>query len=31
MEKENKLILFKDNNGKVSVNVRFANEDVWLT
>ena len=31
MEKENKLILFKDNNGKVSVNVRFADEDVWLT
>lgn len=31
MEKENKLILFKDNDGKVSVNVRFADEDVWLT
>ena len=31
MEKENKLILFTDNDGKVSVNVRFANEDVWLT
>lgn len=31
MEKENKLILFKDNDGKVSVNVRFAEEDVWLT
>ena len=31
MDKENKLILYKDENGKVSVNVRFANEDVWLT
>ncbi|MED9957416.1 MAG: virulence RhuM family protein [Segatella copri] len=31
MEKENKLILFTDNDGKVSVNVRFADEDVWLT
>lgn len=29
--KENKLILYKDNEGKVTVNVRFANEDVWLT
>lgn len=31
MDKENKLILYKDNEGKVSVNVRFADEDVWLT
>lgn len=31
MEKENKLILYKDDDGKVSVNVRFADEDVWLT
>lgn len=31
MGKENRLILFTDNNGKVSVNVRFADEDVWLT
>ena len=31
MDKENKLILYKDNDGKVSVNVRFADEDVWLT
>ena len=31
MEKENKLILFTDNDGKVSVNVRFADEDVWLS
>lgn len=30
-EKENKLILYKDDEGKVSVNVRFADEDVWLT
>lgn len=29
--KENKLILYKDNEGKVTVNVRFADEDVWLT
>jgi len=31
MDKENKLILYKDDDGKVSVNVRFADEDVWLT
>ena len=31
MDKENKLILYKDDEGKVSVNVRFADEDVWLT
>lgn len=30
-DKENKIILYKDENGKVSVNVRFADEDVWLT
>lgn len=29
--KENKLILYKDENGKVSVTARFADEDVWLT
>ncbi len=29
--KENKLILYKDEGGKVSVNTRFADEDVWLT
>lgn len=29
--KENKLILYTDENGKVTVNVRFADEDVWLT
>ncbi len=31
MDKENKLILYKDESGKVSVNTRFADEDVWLT
>ena len=30
-EKENKIILYKDEEGKVNVNVRFADEDVWLT
>ena len=28
---ENKLILYKDESGNLSVNVRFADEDVWLT
>ena len=28
---ENKLILYNDDNGRVSVSVRFADEDVWLT
>ena len=31
MDKENKLILYKDDEGKVNVNVCFADEDVWLT
>ena len=31
MTQENKLILYKDEEGKISVNVRFAEEDVWLT
>ncbi len=31
MDKENKLILYKDEEGSVNVNVRFADEDVWLT
>ena len=31
MDKENKLILYKDEEGKLSVNTRFADEDVWLT
>ena len=30
-QKDNKLILYKDNEGKLSVNTLFANEDVWLT
>ena len=30
MDKENKLILYKDKDGKVSVNTRFADENVWL-
>ena len=30
-DKDNKLILYKDDEGRVSVNVRFAEEDVWLT
>ena len=28
---ENKIILYKDEEGRVNVNVRFADEDVWLT
>ncbi len=28
---ENKIILYKDETGKLSVNTRFADEDVWLT
>ena len=31
MDKDNKIILYKDADGRVSVNVRFADEDVWLT
>lgn len=31
MDRENKLILYKDDEGKVNVNVRFADEDIWLT
>jgi len=31
MDRENKLILYKDEEGRVSVNTRFADEDVWLT
>ena len=31
MDKENKLILYKDEEGRVSVNTRFVDEDVWLT
>ena len=28
---ENKIILYKDEEDKLSVNTRFADEDVWLT
>ncbi|MBR5698181.1 MAG: hypothetical protein IKX44_06115 [Prevotella sp.] len=28
---ENKIILYEDEEGKINVNVRFADEDVWLT
>lgn len=28
---QNNIILYTDPDGKVSVNVRFAEEDVWLT
>lgn len=31
MMDKNKLILYKDEEGWVSVNTRFADEDVWLT
>ena len=33
MDKGNRLILYKDDEGNVNVNVnvRFADEDVWLT
>ncbi|WP_028907155.1 virulence RhuM family protein [Xylanibacter ruminicola] len=30
-EKENKIILYKDEKGKLSVNTLFSDEDVWLT
>ena len=30
-QKENKLILYKDDEWKLSVNTLFADEDVWLT
>lgn len=29
--KENGLIIYQDDNGSVKVNVRFSDEDVWLT
>ena len=28
---ENKIILYKDDEGKLIVNTRVADEDVWLT
>ena len=30
-QKENKLILYKDGEGKLRINTLFADEDVWLT
>ncbi len=30
-DKQNNIILYNDSEGKVNVNVRFADEDVWLT
>ena len=30
-QKDNKIILYKDDEGKLSVNTLFADEDVWLT
>ena len=30
MDKENKLILYRDEEGRVSVNTRFSDKDVWL-
>lgn len=29
--KDNHLIIYQDDNGLVNVNVRFSDEDVWLT
>ena len=31
LRKFSKIILYKDDEGKLSVNTRFADEDVWLT
>lgn len=31
MKNNNKLIIYQDDNGLIKVNVRFADEDVWLT
>ena len=31
MSDENKLILYTDENGITNVNVRFADQDLWLT
>ena len=30
-QKDNKIVLYKDDEGKLSVNTLFADEDVWLT
>ena len=31
MKNNNNLIIYQDDNGLIKVNVRFADEDVWLT
>ena len=31
MIKENNILLYEDENGKTSINVRFAEEDIWIT
>ena len=30
-QNENKILIYKDDNGITKVNVRFSDEDVWLT
>ena len=30
-QKENKILIYQDDNGITKVNVRFSDEDVWLT
>ena len=29
--KDNNILIYQDDNGVTKVNVRFADEDVWLT
>ena len=31
ISKDNSILLYKDENGKTSISVRFADEDVWVT
>lgn len=31
MDDSNKIIIYQDDNGVTKINVRFAEEDVWLT
>lgn len=28
---ENQIVLYKDENGKTNISVRFSDEDVWVT
>lgn len=30
-QNENKILIYQDDNGITKVNVRFSDEDVWLT